>query len=80
MWKELPQNGIPEEGMDPCPKFQGPTICVPCAGIVPCTGVVFPKMGLPPNGKEVDEKVFLPNVSFQENGVEPTAILCIGVP
>jgi hypothetical protein len=53
-------------------------MCAPCTGIVPCAGVDCPKLGLPPEGKVADEKVFLPNVSFQENGVEPTNILCIG--
>jgi hypothetical protein len=66
--------------MDPCPEFQGPAMCAPCAGIVPCVGVDCPKMGLPPDGKVADEKVLLPNVSFQENGVEPTGILCASVP
>jgi hypothetical protein len=60
--------------MDPCPEFQGPAMCAPCAG-VDC-----PKMGLPPDGKETDEKVLLPNVPFQENGVEPIDILCKGGP
>jgi hypothetical protein len=64
MWKELPQIDILEEGMDPFPEFQGPTRFSPCAGIVPCTVVDFPKMGLPPVGKVVDEKVLLPKVSF----------------
>jgi hypothetical protein len=66
--------------MDPCPEFQGPAKCAPVVGIVPCVGVHCPKMGLPPDGKVVDEKVLLPNVLFQENGVEPTSILCVGVP
>ena len=59
MWKELPQNGIPEEGTDPCPEFQGPAICAPGAGIVPCAGVDCPKMGVPPDGKVVDAKVVI---------------------
>jgi hypothetical protein len=80
MLKELPQNNIPEEGMDPCPKFQGPAMCAPCTGIVPCAGVDCPKMGFPPDGDAADEKVLLPNVSFQENGVEPTVILFTGGP
>jgi hypothetical protein len=66
--------------MDPCPEFQGPTMCAPCAGIVPCVGVDCPKMGFPPDVKVVDEKVLLPKVLFQENGVEPTNILCEGSP
>jgi hypothetical protein len=37
-------------------------------------------MGLPPIGKEVDEKALLLNVSLKENGVEPTGILYEGVP
>jgi hypothetical protein len=78
--KELPQNGIPEEGTDPCPEFQGPAMCAPCVGIVPCAGVDCPKMGLPPVGKEAQEKLLLPNVLFQDNGVEPTGILCEGGP
>ena len=77
---ELPQNDILEEGMDPCPEFQGPAICAPCTGIVPCAGVDCPKMGLPPDGKATNEKVLLPNVSFQENDVEPTGIQCEGGP
>jgi hypothetical protein len=67
-----------EGGNGTCPEFQGPTMCAPCVGIVPCAGVDCPKMGLPPYGKATDEKVFLPNVSFQENGVKPTSILCAG--
>jgi hypothetical protein len=66
--------------MDPCLEFQGPAMCTPCAGIVPRAGVDCPKMGLPLDGKVTDEKVLLPNVSFQENSVEPTGILCAGVP
>ena len=66
--------------MDPCPEFQGPAICAPGAGIVPCAGVDCPKMGVPLDGKVVDAKVLLPNVPFQTNGVEPTGILCVGVP
>jgi hypothetical protein len=66
--------------MDPCPEFQGPAMCGPSVGIVPCTGVDCPKMGLPPDGKEEDEKVLLPNVPFQTNGDEPNSILCAGVP
>jgi hypothetical protein len=50
------------------------------AGIVPCTGVDYPKMGVPPDRKVVDVKVLLPNVAFQTNGDEPTGILCAGVP
>jgi hypothetical protein len=80
LWKELPQNDIPEEGTDPFPEFQGPSMCAPCAGIVPCTGVDCPKMGLPLVGKAADENVLLPNVSFQENGIKPTDILCEGGP
>jgi hypothetical protein len=66
--------------MDPCPKFQGPARFSHCAGIVPCTGVDYPKMGLPPVRKATDEKVLLPSVPFQENGVEPTNILFEGGP
>jgi hypothetical protein len=66
--------------MDPCPEFQGIAICAPCTGIVPCTGVDCQKMGFPPDGKAVDEKVLLTNVPFQTNSVEPTDILCTGVP
>jgi hypothetical protein len=66
--------------MDPCPEFQGPGICAPGTGIVPYAGVDCPKMGVPPDGKEVDEKVLLPNVSFQTNGDEPTDRVCAGVP
>jgi hypothetical protein len=66
--------------MDPCPEFQGLGICALGAGIVPCTGVDYPKMGVPPDGKEVDVKVLLPNVSFQKNGDEPTSRVCAGVP
>jgi hypothetical protein len=50
-------------------------MCAPCVGIVPYAGVDCPKMGLPPVRKEADEKVLLPNIMFQENGVEPTGIL-----
>jgi hypothetical protein len=64
--------------MDPCPEFQGPARFAPYAGIVPYPGVDCPKMGLPLVGKATDEKVLLPNVMFQENGVEPTSILCEG--
>jgi hypothetical protein len=80
LWKELPQIDIPEEGTDPCPEFQGPSKFTPCAGIVPCPGVDCPKMGLPTVGKVADKKVLLPNISFQENGVQPTSILCEGGP
>jgi hypothetical protein len=80
LWKELPQNDIPEEGTDPFPEFQGPVMCAPCAGIVPYAEVDCPKMGLPPVGKVAGEKVLLPNVLFQENDVEPTGILCEGGP
>jgi hypothetical protein len=80
VWKELTQIDILDEGTNPCPEFQGPARFAPCAGIVPCIGVDCPKMGLPPVGKEADEKVLLPNVSFKENGVEPTGILCEGGP
>jgi hypothetical protein len=66
--------------MDPCPEFQGPAMCAPCARIVPYTEVDCPKMGFPLDGKMTDEKVLLPNVLFQENGVEPTGILCEGGP
>jgi hypothetical protein len=66
--------------MDPCPEFQGPAICAPDVGIVPCARVDCPKMGVPLDGKAVDAKVLLPNVSFQTNGDEPTSILCTGVP
>jgi hypothetical protein len=72
LWKELPQNDIPEDGTDPCAEFQGPGICAPSAGIVPCAGVNCPKTGVPSDGKVVDAKVLLPNVSFQRNGDEPT--------
>ena len=71
---------IPKEVTDPCPEFQGPTICAPDTRIVPCTGVDCPKMGVPPDGKVVDAKVLLPNVPFQTNGDEPTGIVCTGVP
>jgi hypothetical protein len=54
LWKELPQNDIPDEGTDPCPEFQGPGICAPSAGIVPCAGVDCPKIGVPPDGKAAD--------------------------
>jgi hypothetical protein len=64
LWKELPQIDILEEGTYPCPEFQGPARFSPYAGIVPCTGLDCPKMGLPPVEKEVDEKVLLPNISF----------------
>jgi hypothetical protein len=80
LWKELPHIDILEEGTDPCPKFQGLARFSPCAGIIPYLGVDCPKMGLPPAGKEAEEKVLLPNVPFQENGVEPTDILCEGGP
>ena len=66
--------------MDPFPEFQGPSICAPSTGIVPCNRVDCPKMGVPPDGKAVDAKVLLPNVSFQTNGNEPIDILCAGVP
>jgi hypothetical protein len=66
--------------MDPCLQFQGPSICAPSAGIVPCAGVDCPKMGVSPDRKEMDAKVLLPNVSFQTNGDEPTNIVCTGVP
>jgi hypothetical protein len=66
--------------MDPCPEFQGPAICAPSAGIVPCVGVDCPKMGVPPDGKAVDAKVLLPNILFQTNGDEPTDIVCTAVP
>jgi hypothetical protein len=72
MWKELPHNGIQEDGMDPCAEFQGPGICAPSAGIVPCAGVNCPKTGVPLDGKATDAKVLLPNVPFQRNGDEPT--------
>jgi hypothetical protein len=80
LWKELPQIGIPDEGTDTYPEFQGPARFSPCAGIVPCIGVDCPKMGLPPVEKAADEKVLLPNVPFKENGVKPTGILCEGGP
>jgi hypothetical protein len=81
LWKELPQIGIPDERTDPYPEFQGPAAeevprFAPCAGIVPCIGVVCPKLGFPPVGKEVDEKALLPNIPTKENGVKPTGILC----
>jgi hypothetical protein len=66
--------------MDPCPEFQGPSICAPGAGIVPCARVDCPKMGVPPDGKAVDVKVLLPNVSFQTNSDKPIDIVCAGVP
>jgi hypothetical protein len=66
--------------MDPCLEFQGPAMCAPCAGIVPCVGVDCPKIGFPPVRKVADEKVLLPNISFQENSVKPTGILFAGVP
>jgi hypothetical protein len=80
LWKELPQNGILEVGTDPCPEFQGPAVCAPDAGIVPYVGVDCPKMGVPPDGKAVDEKVLLPNFQFQTNGDEPIGIVCACVP
>jgi hypothetical protein len=70
--ERITQNDIPKEGKDPCPEFQGPGICAPNAEIVPCSRVDCPKMGVPPDGKAVDAKVLLPNVSFQTNGDEPT--------
>jgi hypothetical protein len=66
--------------MDPCPEFQGLVICAPYVGIVPYAGVDCPKMGFPQDGKAVDDKLLLPNISFQKNGVKPTIILCTGVP
>jgi len=66
--------------MDPFPELHGPARFAPCVGIVPCTGVDCPKMGLPLVRKAVDEKMLLPNVSFKENGVKPTSILCEGGP
>ena len=80
MWKELPQNDIPEEGTDPCPEFQGLGICAPDAGIVPYARVDYPNMGVPPDGKAVDVKVLLPNIPFQTNGDEPTDKVFTGVP
>jgi hypothetical protein len=47
--KEFPQNDIPDNGTDPCAEFQGPGICAPSAGIVPCVGVDCPKIGVPPD-------------------------------
>jgi hypothetical protein len=55
-------------------------MCAPCIGIVPCAEVDCPKMGLPLVRKVVNETVLLPNVSFQENSVERTSILCEGGP
>jgi hypothetical protein len=52
----------------------------PDARIVPCVGVDYPKMGVPPDRKAVDAKVLLPNVLFQTNGYEPTGIVCASVP
>jgi hypothetical protein len=66
--------------MDPCAEFQGPSICAPDAGIVPCAGVDCPKMGVPPDGKAVDAKVLLPNIPFQTNGDKPTDRVYAGVP
>jgi hypothetical protein len=71
--------------MDPCQEFQGPAVeevprFAPYAGIVPCIGVDFPKLGLPPVEKAADKKALLPNVSTKENGVEPNGILCEGGP
>jgi hypothetical protein len=66
--------------MDPCPEFQGPAICAPGTGIVPCARVDYPKMGVPPDGKAVDAKVLLPNVRFQTNSDEPTDRVCASVP
>jgi hypothetical protein len=66
--------------MVPCPNFQGPGICAPDVGIVPCAGVDCPKMGVPPDEKAVDAKVLLPNVPFQTNGDKPTDKVCVGVP
>jgi hypothetical protein len=66
--------------MDPCPEFQGPSICAPSAGIVPCAGVDCPKMAVPPDGKAVDAKVLLPNVLLQTNGDEPTGRVYVDVP
>jgi hypothetical protein len=45
--------------MDPCPVFQGPGICAPNIGIIPCARVDCPKVGVPPDGKVVDVKVLL---------------------
>jgi hypothetical protein len=49
--------------------------CAPCAGIVPFIGIVCLKLGLPPVGKEADDKALLPNALNKENGVEPIGIL-----
>jgi hypothetical protein len=54
--------------------------CASCAGIVPYIGIGCMKPGLPQVGKETDEKALLPNAPNKENGVEPTDILCEGVP
>jgi hypothetical protein len=66
--------------MDPCAEFQGLGICAPGVGIVLCIGVDYPNMGVPPDGKEEDAKVLLPDVPFQKNGDEPTDRVYAGVP
>jgi hypothetical protein len=85
LWKELPQIGILDEGMDPCQEFQGTDAeevprCAPRAGIVPCIGIDCLKPGLPLVGKVADEKALLPNALNKENSFEPTGILCEGGP
>jgi hypothetical protein len=80
IWEGLPHAGPDGRGIEVCPGFQGPGICAPGAGIVPCAGVDYPKMGVPLDGKAVDAKVVLPNVPFQTNGDEPIDIVCAGVP
>jgi hypothetical protein len=67
-------------GLDPCPAFQGPGICAPSTGIVPCVGLDCPKMGVPPDGKALGVSVLLPNPPFQTNGDEPTGKVCVVCP
>jgi hypothetical protein len=67
-------------GLDPCPEFQGPGICAPSAGIIPCAGFDCPKMGVPPDGKAAGVSVLLPNTPFHTNGDEPIGRVCAGCP
>jgi hypothetical protein len=78
--KALPQNGIPVARLDPCPEFQGPGICAPNTGIVPCAGLDCPKIGVPPDGKALSVRVLLPTAPFQENDDEPTDKVYAGCP
>jgi hypothetical protein len=71
--------------MDPCQGFQGPDVeevsgIAPCAGILPCIGIGYLKLGLTLVRKATDEKALLPNAPIKENSVEPTDILCEGGP